>query len=130
MLHVFPENDPRRTSVDLQASLSVHFDGSSFDLLKENFSLPENDSLGDLEMDMEIGVQAKKVPVKGYQDDRDATSSTNAESEDELDIDGLLAERLCDVNLSEDEVEQKKDEDKDNMSTPPAQLASCSLPSQ
>jgi hypothetical protein len=108
----------------------VHFDGSSFDLLKEKISLPENDSLGDLEMDMEVDVLTKRASVKGYQPDRDAASSTNAESEDESDIDDLLAARLRDVNIVEEEVEPKKDEDKDKMSTPPAQFGGCNLPSQ
>jgi hypothetical protein len=126
MLRAFPDTDPRRTSVDLQECLSVHFEGSSFDLLKEKISLPENDSLGDLEMDMEVEMRVKKTPVK----ECDAAKS---ESEDEPDIDGLLADRLRDVNMAEDEVEQKMDQMDQVMvrvSTPPAQFGSCKLPSQ
>ena len=58
-----PEADSRRTSVDLQASLSVHFDETSFDLLNAKVSLPEHDSLGDLDMD--ISSLATKAPERG-----------------------------------------------------------------
>jgi hypothetical protein len=109
--------------VDLQECLSVHFAESSFDLLKEKISLPENDSLGDLEMDMEVEMRAKKVLVMGC-------DAANSESEDEPDVDGFLADRLRDVNMAEDEVEQKMDPVMVRVSTPPAQFGNCILPSQ
>lgn len=92
-------------------------------MLKEKISLPENDSLGDLEIDMEVEVRAKKAPVKWC-------DAANSESEDEPDIDGLLADRLRDVNMAEDEVEQKVDQVMIRVSTPPAQFGNCNLPSQ
>jgi len=60
-----PEADSRRTSVDLQTSLSVHFE-SSFDLLKVKVSLPEHDSLGDLDMDMSsLAIKAPERGIRG-----------------------------------------------------------------
>jgi hypothetical protein len=55
MLHASPDADAesQQTSVELQEVLSMHFDDeSSFDLLKDKILLPENVSLGDLDMDM------------------------------------------------------------------------------
>jgi hypothetical protein len=48
MLRASPKTDARQASVDLR----VHFEEESFDLLKDKISLPENESLGKLDMDM------------------------------------------------------------------------------
>lgn len=121
MLHPSPdaEADSRRTSVDLQASLSVHFDETSFDLLKDKISLPEHDSLGDLDMDM--GSLAIKTPERGVSRENVVMPSADAESDSEPDIGDLLEERLRDMKIVDDEVPQSKDEDgMDIISTPPA----------
>ena len=121
MLHPSPdgEADSRRTSVDLQASLSVHFDESSFDLLKDKISLPEHDSMGDLDMDM--GSLAIKAPERGDSGENVAMPSTDVESDGEPDFGGLLEERLRDMKITDDEVPQSKDGDgMDGISTPPA----------
>ena len=119
MLHPFPdaEVDSRRTSVDLQASLSVHFDESSFDLLKDKISLPEHDSLGDLDMDM--GSLAIKAPERGDSGENVVIPSADAESDNEPDFGGLLEERLRDMKIVDDEVPQSKDGARvDSISTP------------
>jgi len=121
MLHPSPdaETDSRRTSVDLQESLSVHFDESSFDLLKDKISLPEHDSLGDLDMDM--GSLAIKTPQGGVSGENVVMPSADAESDSEPDFGGLLEERLRDMKIVDDEVPQSKDSDgMESISTPPA----------
>ena len=119
MLHPFPdaEVDSRRTSVDLQASLSVHFDESSFDLLKDKISLPEHDPLGDLDMDM--GSLAIEAPERGDSEENVVIPSADAESDNEPDFGGLLEERLRDMKIVDDEVPQSKDGARvDSISTP------------
>ena len=125
----------RRTSVDLQEALSVHFDeASSFDLLKDKILFPENDSLdGDLDIDM-AGVPAAKVLEDGDQGDIFVMpiADANAESGSEVDCVGLLEERLRDINImEEDGVLQNKNGDRDiGTATPPAQFSSHNVPSQ
>lgn len=125
----------RRTSVDLQEALSVHFDeASSFDLLKDKILFPENDSLdGDLDIDM-AGVPAAKVLEDGDQGDIFVMpiADANAESGSEVDCVGLLEERLRDINImEEDGVLQNKNGDRDiGTATPPAQFSSYNVPSQ
>ena len=120
MLHPSPdgEADSRRTSVDLQASLSVHFDESSFDLLKDKISLPEHDSMGDLDMDM------ASLTIKAPERDSEENvvmPSADVESDSEPDFGGWLEERLRDMKIMDDEVPQSKDGDEmDGISTPPA----------
>ena len=141
MLHAAPgvdvDADPlrRRTSVDLQEAMSVHFDeASSFDLLKDKILFPENDSLdGDLDLDM-VGSLAVKVREDG---DLGETillpiSDANDESDSEMSCVGSLGERLRDMNIMEDGVLQNnKDGDRDIcISTPPAHFNSCNIPSQ
>ena len=105
-LHASPDIDARRVSVDLQQSLSVHFGESSFDLLKDKILVPENDSLGDLEMDLDLeaamlGVMA---PVRvGEGGDFDAVPS--ARTETEPDTDDVLSERLKDLDMVSDDEE-------------------------
>jgi hypothetical protein len=107
--------------VDLQASLSVHFDESSFDLLKDKISLPEHDSMGDLDMDM--GSLAIKAPEEGDSGGNVAMPSADVESDSEPDFGGLLEERLRDMKITDDEVPQSKDGDgMDGISTPPTLL--------
>ncbi|KAH9990688.1 hypothetical protein BJV77DRAFT_1011536 [Russula vinacea] len=123
----------RRTSVDLQEALSVHFDeASSFDLLKDKILFPENDSLdGDLDIDM-AGVPAAKVLEDGDQGDIFVMpiADANAESGSEVDCVGLLEERLRDINImEEDGVLQNKNGDRDiGTATPPAQFSSYNVP--
>lgn len=133
MLHASPEADARRTSVDLQASLSVHFDGSSFDLLKDKISLPENDSMGELDMDM--GALTIKTPERTRQGREDVvmlSADSESESDSELDCASLLDERLRDMKIEEDAVQPSKDDDRsDEVSTPPpVQPSSFNFPSQ
>ena len=121
MLHPSPDADAdsRRTSVDLQASLSVHFDGSSFDLLKDKISLPEHDSMGDLDMDM--GSLTIEAPERGDPGQNVVMPSADAESDTEPDFGCLLEERLSDMKIVDDEVPQSKDGDgMDSISTPPS----------
>lgn len=120
MLHPSPdaETDSRRTSVDLQASLSVHFDESSFDLLKDKISLPEHDSLGDL--DVHMGPLAIKTPERGVERGNFATPSADAESDGEPNFGCLLEERLRDMKIVDDEVPRDKDQGgMESISTPP-----------
>jgi hypothetical protein len=129
----FDDVDPlrRRTSVDLQEAMSVHFDeSSSFDLLKDKILFPENDSL-DGDLDLDLG----SAPATKVLDDADRAevivmpvADADAESENEMDCMGMLEERLRDINLVED---QNKDGDRDIViSTPPAQFGNCNTPSQ
>jgi hypothetical protein len=97
--------DARRVSVDLQESMSVHFGESSFDLLKDKILFPENDSLGDLEMDLDLE-EAMLGPVRvGEGGDFDAVLSTRTESESEPDTDDVLSERLKDMVMASDDDE-------------------------
>jgi hypothetical protein len=140
MLHAFPDVDvdlqQRRTSVDLQEAMSVHFDESaSFDLLKDKIMFPENDSL-DADLDMEMA----SVPAMKVLEDRDQgdnivipISEVGVESEDELDCLGMLEERLRDMNIVEEEDDflQNKDGDRDNIiSMPPEQFSNSNVASQ
>ena len=135
MLYVSPDADAdsesRRTSVDLQEALSMHFDDeSSFDLLKDKISLPENDSLGDLDMDMRA-LAITAVPEK---ESSILMSSADVESgsESEPDFGGLLEERLRDLKIGEVAAVPAQGEDgngRDCISTPPAQF-SCDVPSR
>ena len=140
MLHPSPDVDvdlqQRRTSVDLQEAMSVHFDESaSFDLLKDKIMFPENDSL-DADLDMEMA----SVPVMKVLEDRDQGDNivtpileADAESENELDCLAMLEERLCDMNIVEegDNFFQNKDGDRDNnISTPPEQFSNSNVASQ
>jgi hypothetical protein len=140
MLHASPDVDvdlqQRRTSVDLQEAMSVHFDESaSFDLLKDKIMFPENDSL-DADLDMEMA----SVPAMKVLEDRDQgdnivipISEAGVESEDELDCLGMLEERLRDMNIVEEEDDflQNKDGDRDNIiSTPPEQFSNSNVASQ
>ncbi|KAF8269912.1 hypothetical protein EI94DRAFT_1724182 [Lactarius quietus] len=105
-LGVSPDVDARRISVDLQASLSVHFGESSFDLLKEKISLPENDSMGDLEMDLdsEGDVLGAMTPVKARGGSEfDAMENALTEHEGDSDTDDVLSERLRDMDMASDE---------------------------
>src|SRR6266566_4605764 len=138
MLHASPDVDAdvdllqRRTSVDLQEAMSVHFDESaSFDLLKDKIMFPENDSL-DADLDMEMA----SAPAMKVLKDRDQgdnivipISEAGAESENELDCLGMLEERLRDVNI----VEEGADflQNKDNViSTPLEQFSNSNVASQ
>jgi hypothetical protein len=129
----FDDVDPlrRRTSVDLQEAMSMHFDeSSSFDLLKDKILFPENDSL-DGDLDLDLG----SAPATKVLDDADRAevivmpvADADAESENEMDCMGMLEERLRDINLVED---QNKDGDRDTViSTPPTQFGNCNTPSQ
>jgi len=140
MFHASPDFDVdvdplrRRTSVDLQEAMSVHFDeASSFDLLKDKILFPENDSLdGDLDLEM-VGAPATKVLEDADLGDIIVMPITEAgtESESEADCVGMLEERLRDMNIMEDGLLQNKDGDRDtNISTPPAQFSNCNIPSQ
>jgi hypothetical protein len=126
----------RRLSVDLQEAMSVHFDeASSFDLLKDKILFPENDSLdGDLDLDM-AGALAKKVREDGDLGEVIVlpTAGADDESDSEMSCVGSLGERLRDMNIVEDGVLQKKDEDGDRdigISTPPARFSSCNVSSK
>ena len=142
MLRASPELDvdadpfERRLSVDLQEAMSVHFDeASSFDLLKDKILFPENDSLdGDLDLDMADAL-AKKVREDG--DLGGVIALPIAEADDESDSEmscvGSLGERLRDMNIVEDGVLQKRDEDGDGdigISTPPARFNGCNVSSE
>ena len=133
MLYASPDPDPRRTSVDLQESMSVHFDDSSFDLLKDKISLPENDSLDHLDMDM--GTPAVKLPNKGQHEEITTTLSANADSESEPDFGDMVEERLRDLNIAEDSAQVVKNKDTDGdrdsiCSTPPTRFSSCDTASR
>ncbi|KAI0289718.1 hypothetical protein BC826DRAFT_1030083 [Russula brevipes] len=114
MLHASPDTDSRRTSVDLQESLSVHFDDSSFDLLKDKILLPENDSMGDLDMD--IGPRTTNVSERENKEVV-AAPSADIESEDEPDFGAELEERLRDIDIISTPPPQPSG---DNVSTPQA----------
>ena len=143
MLHASPDVDvdvdvdlqQRRISVDLQESMSVHFESASFDLLKDKIMFPENDSL-DADVDMEMmNARAMKVLEDKDQVKNLVTpiSEAGAGSENELDCLGMLEERLCDMNIVEEENDflQNKDEDRDNIiSTPPEKFSNCNVASQ
>ena len=132
-LRASPDPDARRVSVDLQESLSVHFGESSFDLLKDKILFPENDSLGDLEMDLDLerAVLGVMAPVSACEGD--AVPSARIESESEPDTDDVLSERLKDMDMASDDDEaaaksgtladagtKADDHDKDSViSTPP-----------
>ena len=139
---VSPDVDERRISVDLQASLSVHFGESSFDLLKDKISLPENDSLGDLEMDLGLdeavlGVMALARAGEG------SDFEARIQSESDPDTDDVLSERLRDMGIASDDEEtgnklgtlvdtgtMADNEDKDSIiSTPPLKFTSQTVPS-
>jgi hypothetical protein len=126
----------RRTSVDLQEAMSVHFDESaSFDLLKDKIMFPENDSL-----DADLDIEMAGAPVMTLLEDREQGDNivipipeTGAGSENELDCLGMLEERLRDVNLVEEgnDFLQNKDGDRDNIiSTPPEQFSNSNVASQ
>jgi hypothetical protein len=136
MLHASPDVDvdlqQRRTSVDLQEAMSVHFDESaSFDLLKDKIMFPENDSL-DADLDMEMA----SAPAMKVLEDRDQgdnivipISEAGADSENELDCLGILEEQLRDMII----VEEGDDflHNKDNIiSTPPEQFSKSNVASQ
>jgi hypothetical protein len=106
----------------------VHFDDSSFDLLKDKILLPENDSMGDLDMD--IGMRAMKVSERENKEVV-AAPSTDVESEGEPDFGAELEERLRDMCITEDAVLEDRDEDrgKDIISTPPPQPSGCNVSS-
>lgn len=142
MLHASPDVDvdldlqQRRTSVDLQEAMSVHFDESaSFDLLKDKIMFPENDSL-DADLDMEMA----SAPAMKVFEDKDRVDKivipipeADPESENELDCLGMLEERLRDMNIVEEEEDflQNKDGDRDDIiSTPPEQFSDCNVPSK
>ena len=142
MLHASPDVDvdvdvlQRRTSVDLQEAMSVHFDESaSFDLLKDKIMFPENDSL-DADLDMEMaGAPAMKVLEDRDQEDNIVIpiSEAGSESENELDCLATLEERLCDMNIveEEDDILQNKDENRDNIiSTPPELFSNSNVASR
>ncbi|KAF8492567.1 hypothetical protein F5888DRAFT_1728674 [Russula emetica] len=138
MLYASPDVDlqQRRTSVDLQEAMSVHFDESaSFDLLKDKIMFPENDSL-DADLDMEMASPpAMKVLEDRDQGDNIVTPipEADAESENELNCLGMLGERLRDMNIVEegDDFLQNKDEDRDSIiSTPPVQFSNFNVASQ
>jgi hypothetical protein len=126
--------------VDLQASLSVHFDESSFDLLKDKISLPENDSLGELEMDM--GALAIKEPERERREEcvivvpsTGADADAESDSESEPEFVGLLEERLRDMKIEDEEnivPQSEVGKGRDIISTPPppAQFSSCNVLSQ
>jgi hypothetical protein len=83
-------------------SLSVHFGESSFDLLKDKILFPENDSLGDLEMDLDLeeDVLGVMAPARaGESSDLDA----RIQSESDPDTDDVLSERLRDMDMSSDD---------------------------
>lgn len=142
-LRASPDADPRRTSVDLQESLSVHFGESSFDLLKDKILFPENDSLGDLEMDLDsvLGVMAPARAGQGS--DCNVVPNECTENESELDMDDVLSERLRDMDMASDDDEafakpgtlvdactRAGDHDKDGVtSTPPVKVTSHTVPS-
>ena len=128
--------------MDLQASLSVHFGESSFDLLKDKISLPENDSLGDLEMDLGLdeavlGVMALARAGEG------SDFEARIQSESDPDTDDVLSERLRDMGIASDDEEtgnklgtlvdtgtMADNEDKDSIiSTPPLKFTSQTVPS-
>ena len=130
-LRASPDADARRVSVDLQQSLSVHFGESSFDLLKDKILFPENDSLGDLEMDLDLGETMLGVmaPVRAG---KGRIFEPLVESESEPDTDDVLSERLKDMDMGSDEEdtaavktgtlvdEGRNEHDKDSItSTPP-----------
>ena len=143
---VSPDLDARRVSVDLQQSLSVHFGESSFDLLKDKILFPENDSLGDLEMDLNLdfegAVRAVAAPARTTEDsDSDSMPNMRVECESD-DTDDVLSERLKDMDMvSEDEEAASKPgtlvdttgikaANKDGItSTPPLKLTSQTVPS-
>ena len=142
-LGVSPDLDARRVSVDLQQSLSVHFGESSFDLLKDKILFPENDSLGDLEMDLNLdfkeAVAAPARATEGSDSDIMPNMRTECESDD---TDDVLSERLRDMDMiSEDEEDAAKPgtlvdttgikaANKDGItSTPPLKLTSQTVPS-
>jgi hypothetical protein len=91
---VSPGVDECRISVDLQASLSIHFGSRRLTcshLLKDKISLPQNDELGELEMDLglEEDVLEVIVPVRaGESSDLDAC----IQSESDPDTDNVLLE--------------------------------------
>lgn len=143
-LGVSPDLDARRVSVDLQQSLSVHFDESSFDLLKDKILFPENDSLGDLEMDLDLGEGALglKAPTLASEDsDSDVMPNLRTECESD-DTDDVLSERLKDMDMASDEEEaaakpgtladtgiMAANDNKDGIaSTPPLRLTSRTVP--
>lgn len=143
---VSPDLDARRVSVDLQQSLSVHFGESSFDLLKDKILFPENDSLGDLEMDLNLdfegAVRTVAAPARAAEDsDSDSMPNMRIECESD-DTDDVLSERLKDMDMvSEDEEAASKPgtlvdttgikaANKDGIaSTPPLKLTSQTVPS-
>jgi hypothetical protein len=145
-LGVSPDLDARRVSVDLQQSLSVHFGESSFDLLKDKILFPENDSLGDLEMDLDLGEGAlglKALARVSEDSDSDAIPNVLTECESD-DTDDVLSERLRDMDMASDEENvaakpgtlvvdtgiKAANDNKDGItSTPPLKLTSQSVPS-
>jgi hypothetical protein len=145
-LGVSPDLDARRVSVDLQQSLSVHFGESSFDLLKDKILFPENDSLGDLEMDLDLGEGAlglKALARVSEDSDSDALPNVLTECESD-DTDDVLSERLRDMDMASDEEEaaakpgtlvldtgiKAANDNKDGItSTPPLRLTSQPVPS-
>jgi len=115
--------------VDLQECLSVHFDESSFDLLKDKISFPENDSLGDLDMDMEA--PAMKEFEQEIQGEIAVMPSADAESDCEPNLMDTLEEQLRDMTIEgavEDGVVSSRDGKRD-ISTPPAPSSRSDIPS-
>ncbi|KAI9449099.1 hypothetical protein BJY52DRAFT_274384 [Lactarius psammicola] len=138
-LSASPDADARRVSVDLQESLSVHFDESSFDLLKDKILFPENDSLGDLEMDLELERAVLGVMAPARANEGDVVRCTLIESESEPDMDDVLSERLKDMDMASDDEEAAaepgtlvgagtKADDHDIISTPPVKSTSHTVP--
>ncbi|KAH9167829.1 hypothetical protein EDB89DRAFT_1645831 [Lactarius sanguifluus] len=129
-----PDAEARRVSVDLQESLSVHFGESSFDLLKDKILFPENDSLGDLEMDLDLGLEGAMLgvmaPTRTFEgSDCDAVPTAPTESESEPDTDDVLSERLKDMYMASDDEEAADAGTKDSItSTPPVKFTGHAVP--
>ncbi|KAH9041557.1 hypothetical protein EDB85DRAFT_1918915 [Lactarius pseudohatsudake] len=131
-LRASPDADARRVSVDLQESLSVHFGESSFDLLKDKILFPENDSLGDLEMDLDLeeAVLGSMAPTRTFEgSDCDAVSTARTESESERDTDDVLSERLKGMCMASDDEGAADSGTKDSItSTPPVTFTGHAVP--
>ncbi|THH12454.1 hypothetical protein EW146_g7685 [Bondarzewia mesenterica] len=112
--------DPRRTSVDLQTSFSMHFQcpETSFDLLNDKISFLGQDSMDDLDIEAEeremyalaenlrnatliesAGNQIQVQAKSRHQAKQEMKAEVDADSADECDIEGSLVERLRDVKL-------------------------------
>ncbi|KAI0052311.1 hypothetical protein FA95DRAFT_1553640 [Auriscalpium vulgare] len=115
--------DPRRTSTDLHTSFQMHFPDASFDLLNDKISFFGNDSLSDVDMDMDVEEAAMMALARKIEagtvkaEESDGGNMASSESEGEMDVDEALAGRLRDIHLGTDS-ESEDENAKENYFTP------------